>query len=80
MPKAAVLENRGIVGNSKEYQSGKYELREQVLLKDLEVHGELHGRVGERVFEAKWELQHWGEPVSILHIGLSEKPLRETVD
>jgi HAMP domain-containing protein len=79
VPKAAVLENRGIVGNSKEYQSGKYELREQVLLKDSEVHGELHGRVGERVFEAKRELQHWGEPVGILDIGFSEKPLQETV-
>jgi adenylate cyclase len=35
--------------------------------------------VGERVFEAKRELQHWGEPVGILDIGFSEKPLQETV-
>ena len=37
VPRAAILENRGIVGDPKEYQSGKYELREQVLLKDAEV-------------------------------------------
>ena len=43
------------------------------------MHGELHGRVGERVFEAKRELQHWGEPVGILDMGFSEKPLQETV-
>ena len=79
VPKAAVLENRGIVGDPKEYQSGKYELREQVLLKDSRVHGEMRGRVGERVFEAKRELQHWGEPVGILHIGFSKKPLQENV-
>ncbi len=60
----------------REYQSGKYELREQVLLKDAEVQGELRARVGERVFEAKRELQHWGEPVGILHIGFSKKPLQ----
>ena len=79
VPKAAVLENRGVVGDPKEYQSGKYELREQVLLKDSKVHGEMRGRVGERVFEAKRELQHWGEPVGILYIGFSEKPLQENV-
>lgn len=79
VPKAAILENRGIVGDPREYQSGKYELREQVLLKDAEVQGELRARVGERVFEAKRELQHWGEPVGILHIGFSKKPLQENV-
>ena len=79
VPKAAILENRGIVGDPKEYQSGKYELREQVLLKATEVQGELRAQVGERVFEAKRELQHWGEPVGILHIGFSKKPLQENV-
>ena len=48
-------------------------------MKDTEVQGELRARVGERVFEAKRELQHWGEPVGILHIGFSKKPLQENV-
>ena len=60
-------------------QTGDYQLREQILLTDALIDKEVRGKAGEIVFEARRQLVFWGEPVGIMHIGLSQHPLDKAV-
>ena len=60
-------------------QTGDYKLREQILLTHAFIDEEVRGKAGEVVFEARRQLVFWGEPVGIMHIGLSQQPLDKAV-
>ena len=46
---------------------------------DALIDKEVRGKVGEVVFEARRQLVFWGDPVGIMHIGLSQQPLDKAV-
>ena len=74
-----VLDDRGELKGQTEFQNGTYQLREQVLLTDALIDEDVRGKAGEIVFEARRQLNYWGKPIGIMHIGLSQQPLDKAV-
>ena len=74
-----ILDTRNAPRRRNITQTGDYQLREQILLTDALIDKEVRGKAGEVVFEARRQLVFWGEPVGIMHIGLSQHPLDKAV-
>ena len=74
-----ILDTRNAPRKRNVTQTGDYQLREQILLTDALIDKEVRGKAGEVVFEARRQLVFWGEPVGIMHIGLSQHPLDKAV-
>ncbi|MFZ8919209.1 MAG: sensor histidine kinase, partial [bacterium] len=74
-----VLDDRGELKGQTEFQNGTYQLREQVLLTDALIDEDVRGKAGEIVFEARRQLNYWGKPIGVMHIGLSQQPLDKAV-
>ena len=74
-----ILDTRNAPRRRNITQTGDYQLREQILLTDALIDKEVRGKAGEIVFEARRQLVFWGEPVGIMHIGLSQHPLDKAV-
>ena len=74
-----ILETRNATRKRNVTQTGDYQLREQILLTDALIDKEVRGKVGEVGFEARRQLVFWGDPVGIMHIGLSQHPLDKAV-
>ena len=74
-----ILDTRNAPRRRNITQTGDYQLREQILLTDALIDKEVRGKAGEVVFEARRQLVFWGDPVGIMHIGLSQHPLDKAV-
>ena len=74
-----ILDTRNAPRKRNVTQTGDYQLREQILLTDALIDKEVRGKAGEVVFEARRQLVFWGDPVGIMHIGLSQHPLDKAV-
>ena len=74
-----ILDTRNAPRRRNITQTGDYQLREQILLTDALIDEEVRGKAGEVVFEARRQLVFWGDPVGIMHIGLSQHPLDKAV-
>ena len=74
-----ILDTRNAPRRRNTTQTGDYQLREQILLTDALIDKEVRGKAGEVVFEARRQLVFWGDPVGIMHIGLSQHPLDKAV-
>ena len=74
-----ILDTRNAPKRRNITQTGDYQLREQILLTDALIDEEVRGKAGEVVFEARRQLVFWGDPVGIMHIGLSQHPLDKAV-
>ncbi len=59
---------------------GLYTLRDQTLLKDSIINGELRGRKNEVLYESRKELLLWGEPLGVMYLGFSKSPLNEIIN
>jgi C4-dicarboxylate-specific signal transduction histidine kinase len=77
---SVALEERHRQGGLYVAYSGSYKLREQVLLADAVVDDEVRARQGEVVLEAEQRLNYFGDPVGILTIGFSQKPLTTALE
>ncbi|MEK9667237.1 MAG: HAMP domain-containing sensor histidine kinase [Deltaproteobacteria bacterium] len=75
-----ILDTRNAPKRRNITQTGDYQLREQILLTDALIDEEVRGKAGEVVFEARRQLVFWGDPVGIMHIGLSQHPLDKAVE
>ena len=59
---------------------GLYTLRDQKLIRDSIINGELRGKRNEVLYESRKELLLWGEPLGVMYLGFSKSPLNEIIN